>query len=254
MSRAANLDKNNLDAALKTYGIVHYSSLAINKPDDNENEDTYKNIEDLINSLTDMDNTIEVSAKVNDYINKILKKSDSLPEIKETVLEYFSAIKLGFRKLKIKMDINIYGSFYPDIKKLKSKEDIKKWFLQKMEVLSSDFFYSTQNKIDYKFHQIFQYISRHKFNEISLKSAADTVGISPQYLSRYFKERYGQNFITYIKNSKFDFAKSLLLSSSEKISSISKKVGYWDYKYFCKIFKNHTGFTPTEYRSKFKVN
>ena len=60
-------------------------------------------------------------------------------------------------------------------------------------------------------------------DEISLKNTADKVGISPQYLSRYFKEKYGQNFITYIKKSKFDFAKSLLLSSNEKIFEISKK-------------------------------
>jgi two-component system, response regulator YesN len=242
-----------LDNALKTNSIIHYNNISINDFNEHENIDTYKAVENFIESLISANNKVEVSAKVNEYINELLNNYDDIIELKEIIIEYFSVLKLRLKNQKINFNIDIYKSLYPEISSFNSREEIKKWFIQKLDILIDDFFYSMQNKIDYKFHQIFQYINKHKFNEISLKSAADKVGISPQYLSRYFKEKYGQNFITYIKKSKFDLAKSLLVSSNEKISSISKKVGYWDYKYFCKIFKKHTGFTPSEYRSKFKT-
>ena len=33
-----------------------------------------------------------------------------------------------------------------------------------------------------------------------------------------------------------------------KVTEVSEKVGYYNYRYFCEIFKKHQGITPNEYK------
>ena len=54
-----------------------------------------------------------------------------------------------------------------------------------------------------------------------------------------------QHFITMKKITR---AKSLLTTTNEKIDRIVELIGYENYISFSKIFKEHTGLTPTQYR------
>jgi two-component system response regulator YesN len=47
-----------------------------------------------------------------------------------------------------------------------------------------------------------------------------------------------------------DRAKILLLDKNRKVKEISECLQFSDAEYFTKIFKEKTGITPTEYRSK----
>ena len=59
-----------------------------------------------------------------------------------------------------------------------------------------------------------------------LNQIADEVGLSPQYLSKIFKENYGVNFIDYI--TKKNPAMLKLFNSTKSIKEISCLVGYED--------------------------
>ncbi|WP_418793714.1 helix-turn-helix domain-containing protein [Niallia taxi] len=45
-------------------------------------------------------------------------------------------------------------------------------------------------------------------------------------------------------------AKELLKKSERKISHISKSVGYDNPKYFFRVFKKYTGFSPEQYKKQ----
>lgn len=91
-----------------------------------------------------------------------------------------------------------------------------------------------------------------KLLDFNLQELADKLGISPQYLSRIFKEKYGMNFIDYITNKKLQHAKSLLINTEKSIKEISVITGYTDPNYFSRVFKKFMNVTPNKYRKKSK--
>jgi two-component system response regulator YesN len=95
-----------------------------------------------------------------------------------------------------------------------------------------------------------QYIDRHyRDEELTLRTAADAVGLSAPYLSAVFKRETGQNFSEYLTSVRIQHAKDLLCCTSKLICEVSYEVGFRDYRYFSQIFKKHTGQTPREFQS-----
>ena len=56
--------------------------------------------------------------------------------------------------------------------------------------------------------------------------------------------------LQYITLLRMDKAKELLLNSENSISEIAELLYYSDLTRFCKVFKKHTGQTPTQYRQQ----
>lgn len=95
--------------------------------------------------------------------------------------------------------------------------------------------------------KVMQFIAENYQNNIGLNEAAEEVKLNPAYLSFLFKKATGSCFNSYLSDYRIKRAKELL-HTSMKISEISEKVGYKDYRYFCYIFKKIIGVTPTEYK------
>lgn len=96
---------------------------------------------------------------------------------------------------------------------------------------------------------IIEYIGAHYNNtDLSLVSVADAFNINPNYLSGYFKEQTGYNFIYYVNNIKLEEVKRLLLNTNLNLQEITKKVGYSTSGVLIRNFKKYVGSTPSEYR------
>lgn len=98
---------------------------------------------------------------------------------------------------------------------------------------------------------------KHVINENyrgNLKSSdlAEYLDITPNYFSSIFKQETGKSFSEYLNEVRIQKAKTLLLQTTSKVSDIAEQVGYKEYKYFAKIFKEMNGITPTEYRELIK--
>jgi Response regulator containing CheY-like receiver domain and AraC-type DNA-binding domain len=87
-------------------------------------------------------------------------------------------------------------------------------------------------------------------NKVSLEDIAAHMNVSPEYLSHLFTKEVGISFSEYLKNYRINVAKRLMSTSAYKIYEIGEKIGYKDPKYFCKVFKEVTGYSPKEYMSK----
>jgi len=87
------------------------------------------------------------------------------------------------------------------------------------------------------------------FNDLSLKQLSDSLSFSNSWVSEVFRKEVGENFSEYKKRTRIDYAKKLLIETANSISEISGTVGYCDRYYFHKIFKKHTGLTPTGFIS-----
>ncbi|RAV22523.1 helix-turn-helix domain-containing protein [Paenibacillus contaminans] len=95
---------------------------------------------------------------------------------------------------------------------------------------------------------ILEYLSRHFGEEVSLESIAGRFNLSSGYLSIYFKEKTGTNFVQYLNELRITKAKELLLSTNMKMLDIGTQVGVPNANSFIRLFKKVTGFPPGEYR------
>lgn len=94
------------------------------------------------------------------------------------------------------------------------------------------------------------YIIDNVDKRIMLQDAADYVNLSPSYLSALFKKEYGQNFVDFINEIKMERACELIREDKYRMYEISFMLGFDNAYYFTKVFKKHTGLTPTEYQKK----
>ena len=93
-----------------------------------------------------------------------------------------------------------------------------------------------------------EYLRLHFSEELSLSALADTVGLSPAYLSSLFKKETGETVTDHLTGLRTALAARLLRESTLPIQEISSFVGYPDNNYFIKVFRKKYGITPGEYR------
>ncbi len=93
-----------------------------------------------------------------------------------------------------------------------------------------------------------EYIKANYAKPITLEEIAREINVSPQYLSKLFKEETGENFIDYLTATRIRIAKQLLEQDELSVKEICYNTGYSDPNYFSRIFKKVVGVTPTEYK------
>lgn len=86
------------------------------------------------------------------------------------------------------------------------------------------------------------------YHDLSLKSVAEAVGLSPAYLSALFKKETGQNLSEYLTQVRIEHSKELLCRTNKLIYEVADAVGFRDYRYFSQIFKKHVGQTPKQFQ------
>ena len=72
--------------------------------------------------------------------------------------------------------------------------------------------------------------------------------INKFYLTRVFKEQFGQTVTGYLMQLRITQAKRLLRFSDKNIEVIAQECGMSDANYFSRIFKKVEGTTPGQYR------
>ncbi|USK36750.1 helix-turn-helix domain-containing protein (plasmid) [Bacillus sp. F19] len=112
---------------------------------------------------------------------------------------------------------------------------------------------TTENKDDL-IGFVKNYIENHYSNEITLDLLAEKINITGGYLSTYFKEKTGSNFLDYVNQVRINKAKELLLDTQMKINEIAGAVGYLNLNSFNRMFKKYSGVTPSQYRIKQKLS
>lgn len=77
---------------------------------------------------------------------------------------------------------------------------------------------------------------------------ADELAISLSQLNRRLNSVAGKPSSTYILHVKMSHARKILSSQQKTIGEVAAECGIFDVNYFSRIFKKHTGLTPTQYQ------
>lgn len=95
-----------------------------------------------------------------------------------------------------------------------------------------------------------RYIQEKYAHPFTLKSMAEELFVSPNYLCELFKRHTGKNITEYLSDYRLHQAEKFLQQVACKVSDVSTLVGYKDVKYFSTAFKKKFGMTPLEYRNR----
>lgn len=93
------------------------------------------------------------------------------------------------------------------------------------------------------------------FSDPQLKNddLARLCNISEVYFRKLFSKQYGTTPKQFVTDIRIDRAKQLLTDGGLKINAISERCGFSNPYHFCRVFKQKTGFTPTEYMHRNKI-
>jgi AraC family transcriptional regulator, arabinose operon regulatory protein len=100
-----------------------------------------------------------------------------------------------------------------------------------------------------KIDLVLKYIDDHLADNITIENLAKQVYLHPNYFIVFFKGILGSSPIQYVNLRRMEIAKGLLLQPDCNVSSVASKVGMQIY-YFSRMFKAHTGLTPSRYRKQ----
>lgn len=95
-----------------------------------------------------------------------------------------------------------------------------------------------------------QYIHSRLAEDITLREIANKFSYSPNHMGYLFKEQTGESFNEYLVRNRMEKAKELLLEPKYKIYEVADQVGYKSLAYFSRLFREHYGFTPGDYRKQ----
>ena len=139
--------------------------------------------------------------------------------------------------------------YYKDIVSAAIKEF---WFLLKRnlpreEKAKDD---SRRNRMLEEFQELLDYIDSHHAEDLTLEHAADMMHFSPSHFSKTFKKMIGMNYVTYVNMVRIEHAIGMLGTNQHRMIDIALECGFSNIRSFNRVFKEITGYTPTEFSTQ----
>lgn len=101
-----------------------------------------------------------------------------------------------------------------------------------------------------RINAVLRYLHTNFGKKITSEDIERDISYNFDYLNQLFGKYLRVSIFKLLENIRMEEAKHILQTELLGIREIARKVGYMDETYFSRVFKKHTGFTPTEYRKK----
>lgn len=93
-----------------------------------------------------------------------------------------------------------------------------------------------------------QFLNEHLAEDLSILNITKELGISKTKLYDTCNEYYGHSIAKHIRILRIEAAKKLLSDTDMPVSKVATDVGFDDYNYFCRVFKQMCGVPAKKYR------
>jgi YesN/AraC family two-component response regulator len=92
------------------------------------------------------------------------------------------------------------------------------------------------------------YIHEHQSEKIHLAHVASVVNLNTFYFRKIFKRVTGLNFTDYVARVRIENSKVLLANAELSVAEIALASGFQTITHFNRVFKKHSGCSPTAFR------
>lgn len=86
--------------------------------------------------------------------------------------------------------------------------------------------------------------------EFNVERLAGLLGCSREHLAREFRAATGETIGRHLLRSRLRLAGRVLRESDRKLEAVARASGFSNANYFCRVFRQHAGITPGEYRRR----
>ena len=93
------------------------------------------------------------------------------------------------------------------------------------------------------------YINNHYKDDLTLEDVSSFAGFSRYYFSRSFKKHTGYSFKDYLCQKRLQIAVDLLIRTNRPMKDVALESGFGSVATFNRVFREHKGCTPTQYRA-----
>jgi len=101
------------------------------------------------------------------------------------------------------------------------------------------------SNVDNRIKKVLRYVIDHYPDPLTVQSMAELVGLSPWYFGNFFKQETGTSFREYLTSIRLNHAEDMLRSGEYNVSEVAAACGFSNIFYFCKVFKESRGITPS---------
>ncbi|MFC5401411.1 response regulator transcription factor [Cohnella soli] len=123
-------------------------------------------------------------------------------------------------------------------------ESVLQWATQYLREASID-----SRHESYVLSRAKEYMRKNVKLPLTLADVGKLMFVSPNHLSRLFRQEAGITFLEYLTNVRMEEAKRLLKEPGIKIYEVAEMVGYGSWRHFSRTFKETVGYGPSEYRN-----
>lgn len=188
---------------------------------------------------------VQVEAWLNDLSGKNELNLEILKLFRMDMLQLMYAVLKHTEVQAYRLFVNDTGDRLYE-KAVRSVKDMMEYvrYLTETTIHYLNFAKEPESVID----QLLDFLDKNYIREITRNDLAEIVYLNPDYISRLFKKEMGVSISTYLLKKRVDTAKELLENTAMPINVISTYVGYSNFSYFTKVFREYTGMSPNEYR------
>jgi len=187
----------------------------------------------------------DITMPVMDGLELIKKLKEELPEAKSILLTCHKDFEYAKKAIEYDVVDYLLKSDLREESILKAVRKAKKGLVRDQSISVSN---KMKDKLEYRYEvrRALEIVEQEYASSISLTYVAEKVGLSPQYLSRLFREEVGEGFNDYLSRTRMENAHRFVLHSNLKVYQIAEKVGIPNYRYFSFLYKKWFSKSPKE--------
>lgn len=141
-------------------------------------------------------------------------------------------------------------SKFSDFAEIESSGSLKDWLFETLKD-SIQVIHKRRGLLHLLVRRTLEQVNQKYYMDISLKTLATSLKVSPSYLGQLFKEETGKYFNDYLTQVRLQASIDLLLETDMKINDIINRIGIPNQSYYNRIFKKYYGISPIAFRQQF---
>lgn len=110
-----------------------------------------------------------------------------------------------------------------------------------------------ENRRMLQLKKVFEIIEARYTEPLHLDALAASVGLTPKYLCRFFREATHRTPVDYLCYYRVEMACYALAATEQSVTDIALDTGFADLNYFIRCFRKYKGITPGQYRKTVRV-
>ncbi len=203
-----------------------------------------------------------------DFINESFDSMDTM----KSFLDFAYIEPFLVSETQVKPRLNISGSIQVEVENILNealrefteREDsyillIKSLLLKLLVIVGREFNASLEKSDDQPLYirhrdaiyNAIKYIEENYTEDIAMDDVVKVSMLSQSYFSYLFKSITRKTFVEYLNGIRISKAMELLRTTDRRVLDICLDVGFNNVNHFNKLFKQHTGVSPMQYRKKY---